>query len=270
MVRDTSVQLAPPEIGNAQIVDYRQRNADSAFALVNALVAAPPPPELPTMLPPPPLVPMSYMNTYREQVDADALSYHDQAALYLDLRGHLADEDGHDAALGLLRRLRQRRDIVESVGRDIDTLLANVPEPVVAVVPEEKAAPRNPAGWYPDPTHRFEQRYYDGTSWTDNVARGGQQSRDAGQQHEPPRQPGPQPSPNDRPFDTGTLVLLHLASIFCTFGLVGVIAGLMNMNKPARKSQAKGLLIAGLVVLGIVVLYAIAYGMTNSSNSEFR
>jgi hypothetical protein len=272
MVRDTSVQLAPPEIGNAQIVDYRQRNADSAFALVNALVAAPPPPELPAMLPPPPLVPMSYMNTYREQVEAESLSYHDQAALYLDLRGHLADEDGHDAALGLLRRLRQRRDIVESVGRDIDTLLAGVPElprPEVTVAPEEPAVPRNPAGWYPDPTRRFEQRYWDGAAWTDNVARGGQQSRDAGQQHEPtPRQPGPQPSPNDRPFDTGTLVLLHLTSLFCTLGLVGVIAGLMNMNKPARKGQAKGLLIAGLVVFALCVLYVVAV-TANSSNSDF-
>jgi hypothetical protein len=287
MVRDTSVQLAPPEIGNAQIVDYRQRNADSAFALVNALVAAPPPPALPDLLPPPPLVPMSYMNTYREQVEAEALSYHDQAALYLDLRGHLQDEDGHDAALGLLRRLRQRRDIVESVGRDIDTLLANVPDLPAApdlVTPEVPTTPQTAPGWYPDPTRRYEQRYWDGTTWTDNVARGGQQFRDVGQQQQTAHTgSGPTqtvhtahaghtataihaPS-DDRPFDTGTLVLLHLASVFCTFGLVGVIAGFMNMNKPARRSQAMVLLIVGFVVLGLVLLSVVA--ASSSTNSDF-
>ena len=192
MVRDTSVQLAPPEIGNAQIVDYRQRNADSAFALVNALVAAPPAPELPTPLPPPPLVPMSYMNTYREQVEAEALSYHDQAALYVELRGHLQDEDGRDAAVSLLRRLRQRRDIVESVGKDIDALLADVPVlPDAVVAPLVARTPTTPAGWYPDPTRRYEQRYWDGTGWTDNVARNGQQFRDGGDRVEVLRHPNP-------------------------------------------------------------------------------
>lgn len=30
-----------------------------------------------------------------------------------------------------------------------------------------------PAGWYPDPSGRFEQRYYDGVNWTMSVAAGG-------------------------------------------------------------------------------------------------
>ena len=30
-----------------------------------------------------------------------------------------------------------------------------------------------PAGWYPDPSGSAEQRYWDGTDWTDGVARGG-------------------------------------------------------------------------------------------------
>jgi hypothetical protein len=35
-----------------------------------------------------------------------------------------------------------------------------------------------PAGWYPDPSGRFEMRYWDGTAWTEHVARGGQQFTD--------------------------------------------------------------------------------------------
>lgn len=34
------------------------------------------------------------------------------------------------------------------------------------------------AGWYPDPTSRFEHRYWDGSAWTDYAARGGVQSQD--------------------------------------------------------------------------------------------
>ena len=34
------------------------------------------------------------------------------------------------------------------------------------------------AGWYPDPTGRFEQRYWNGTGWTADVATGGATSVD--------------------------------------------------------------------------------------------
>ena len=35
-----------------------------------------------------------------------------------------------------------------------------------------------PAAWYPDPSQRFELRYWDGSEWTEHVARGGQQFTD--------------------------------------------------------------------------------------------
>jgi hypothetical protein len=38
--------------------------------------------------------------------------------------------------------------------------------------------PITPAGWYPDPTQRFEQRYWNGSQWTADVVRGGVQAID--------------------------------------------------------------------------------------------
>jgi len=35
-----------------------------------------------------------------------------------------------------------------------------------------------PAAWYPDPSKRFELRYWDGAEWTEHVARGSQQFTD--------------------------------------------------------------------------------------------
>jgi hypothetical protein len=41
-----------------------------------------------------------------------------------------------------------------------------------------QSQPATPAGWYHDPSGRFELRYWDGSQWTEHVARGGQQYTD--------------------------------------------------------------------------------------------
>jgi hypothetical protein len=47
-----------------------------------------------------------------------------------------------------------------------------------APAPEPAPVVSTPAGWYPDPSGRFEMRYWDGTSWTEHVSRAGQQFTD--------------------------------------------------------------------------------------------
>ena len=64
-------------------------------------------------------------------------------------------------------------------------------------------------------------------------------------------------------------MLLLLTSIFCTAGIVGVIAGLMNMGKPARKSQAKVLLWVGLAIMAISFLWVIAVAASSSNSNSF-
>jgi Protein of unknown function (DUF2510) len=67
------------------------------------------------------------------------------------------------------------------------------PQPVTDVVPPESvtasdtsfmeanepsraatSASMTPAGWYPDPSGRYEMRYWDGDKWTEHVSRQGQ------------------------------------------------------------------------------------------------
>ena len=48
--------------------------------------------------------------------------------------------------------------------------------PVASTATASSAAA--PAAWYPDPSKRFELRYWDGSEWTEHVARGGQQFTD--------------------------------------------------------------------------------------------
>lgn len=58
-----------------------------------------------------------------------------------------------------------------------DAKPANVPSPVTAS-PSTASTPAVPANWYPDPSKRFELRYWNGTTWTEHVATGGVQSTD--------------------------------------------------------------------------------------------
>jgi len=52
-------------------------------------------------------------------------------------------------------------------------------EPVVEVAAAAAAADSAvPAGWYADPSGRFELRYWDGAAWTEHVSRAGQQFTD--------------------------------------------------------------------------------------------
>ena len=46
------------------------------------------------------------------------------------------------------------------------------------VTASNSSAASAPAAWYPDPSQRFELRYWDGSEWTEHVARGGQQFTD--------------------------------------------------------------------------------------------
>lgn len=59
----------------------------------------------------------------------------------------------------------------------VEPVAAVVAEPVVAeVAPAPESAV--PAGWYADPSGRFELRYWDGAAWTEHVSRAGQQFTD--------------------------------------------------------------------------------------------
>ena len=61
-------------------------------------------------------------------------------------------------------------------------LAAQVSEPETQSEPAAEAAAAAesavPAGWYADPSGRFELRYWDGTAWTEHVSRAGQQFTD--------------------------------------------------------------------------------------------
>jgi hypothetical protein len=265
MVRTVPVQIVPPVLSNAQITDYTSRTADSAVSLITAAAATPASPPLPTPLPAPPPTPLSYMNSYREQLQAADLSFQDQTQLVAALRRHMKDEDERAVARDLLTEFRSRADIAESVARDVDLALAEPTERGEATSSESAAG-----AWHPDPTGRFEQRYWDGESWTEHVANGGSRSTDPVQTRTGEdrrstsaadtkaggsagtaevRTAGAQVG---AAFTTGAFVALIIATIFIP--LVGLIVGAINLKHPPRRNQALALLWIGI---GVIVLFVL-------------
>lgn len=79
------------------------------------------------------------------------------------------DHEGHSVAIELaeLSRLRDQGAISEA---EFVAAKARVLGTEEAASSGETAAP--PAGWYPDPNVKGEQRWWDGAAWTDRVAPG--------------------------------------------------------------------------------------------------
>jgi hypothetical protein len=51
---------------------------------------------------------------------------------------------------------------------------SSAPQPAPQPTPQPAPVVTTPAGWYPDPSGRFEMRYWDGDKWTEHVSRAGQ------------------------------------------------------------------------------------------------
>jgi len=65
--------------------------------------------------------------------------------------------------------------VAEAPGWATTPIATPEPAPVVAAAATAAAAP---AGWYADPSSRFDLRYWDGSEWTEHVSRNGQQATD--------------------------------------------------------------------------------------------
>jgi hypothetical protein len=139
--------------------------------------------------------------------------------------------------------------------------------PAASSTPAAASAPLA-ASWYPDPTGRHEQRYWDGTRWTDHVSTGGQTKVDAldgstartadVQQQQQRQTVTTGASSGAAPFSGGVYAALIIATVL--LGIVGVIVGAINLKHPARRGQAQVLLVLGIIVIVVYVLASASGG----------
>ena len=117
----------PTALAQIQYVDYQVQDKRAYVALMRALSALPGAPPLPDPLPAAPPVPVSYIVSLKERIDSEApLEYQDQITLSLELRDRFRGGRPADEIVPLLERLKRRDDLLAKVGREIDSILAEI------------------------------------------------------------------------------------------------------------------------------------------------
>jgi hypothetical protein len=142
------LKTLPSLLARIEVVDCRQPDMNSAFALVAALAALPAPQALPQPLPEPPPIPVSYLSGLKERSQATTLSLDEQLALVGLLKVALGRESEREDAEEMLRSLQNRNDLYQVSAREIRSLLSLQNRQVPASYPHEAPSGR-PGGTSP-------------------------------------------------------------------------------------------------------------------------
>jgi len=122
------------------------------------------------------------------------------------------------------------------------------------------AEPNVPAGWYTDPFGRFSHRYFDGTQWTDQVARDGVTVIDPPEWPsvpDPPASVPPAGAGYPAPMPYGSPVPMYAvpgAKSKVAAGLLGIFLGVFGVHRFYLGYTGLGLTMLLLTVLSIGLL----------------
>ena len=159
-----NLNLLSAPLSEIQVTDYRLRDKGAAFALLKAINAAPDAAPLPDPLPSPPPVPISYLGTLKERIDAPgSLSPQDQNLLFLELEEAISEGRNPIEVRDLLLSFRRRDDLLAKVGTKVDAALRDLerrsptkkpapppikpaPAPEIRTAPSEHAIAPSPTG----------------------------------------------------------------------------------------------------------------------------
>jgi len=150
------------------IVAYLQREADEAAAAADSPVAEAAPDEAPVADAPAddsPFVPVAAAAAAAAVVDETPAPV-DEPAGWATVPDEPVAAPTEEASIA---------DLAAQVSEPEPTPEPAAAEPAAAAPAADSAVP---AGWYADPSGRFELRYWDGAAWTEHVSRAGQQFTD--------------------------------------------------------------------------------------------
>ncbi len=127
LVKDgVSINLLPEALSKIHYVDFRNPNEKATTlsvgrALKTAEISGP----LPDPLPPPPEVPLSNLSRISHQIAAISLSGDEQSTLLMNLKEFLEDSESMHDVVALLRRLRNRKDLLSDLRDEVDSIISD-------------------------------------------------------------------------------------------------------------------------------------------------
>lgn len=225
---DVSLAIAPRYIANVQYVDYTKSDQKKAIiGLINSLNHITPTISLPDPLPEPPEIPISYLDTLKEKVDAPTITKNEQISLVKTLQSKLDDPQvDHKDIILLLRRLRRHDDLFFATAKDIDKLLQRTisdtqDKTEVSLTDEtEKSNSKSSSSNSSNSSPTHNNVHHERTKV----------NKDSKQQQ----------------WNIGLVILLGLGTFCIPF--IGIIAGIMAINTKENRTAGYFLLGLGVVV----------------------
>jgi hypothetical protein len=138
-----NLNLLSAPLNEIQVTDYRARDKEAAFALVRALTGAPAAPALPDPLPAMPPVPVSYLGTLKERIDASGtLGPQEQNLLFLELEEAIDEGRSPVEIRELLLSLKRRDDLLAKVAIKVEAALKELDEKTALQVRKHEVGQR--------------------------------------------------------------------------------------------------------------------------------
>jgi hypothetical protein len=124
------LSLLSAPLNQIQVTNYLRRDKAEAFAILKAINSTPAAPPLPNPLPAPPPVPLSYLGELKDRIESrGTLSAQEQNLLFVEIEGAIDKGRSQAEIRDLLLCLKQRDDLLASVGRKVEDALRKVSTP---------------------------------------------------------------------------------------------------------------------------------------------
>ena len=138
------------------------------------------------------------------------------------------------------------------------------------------APPESPSGWFPDPTGRYEFRWFNGTTWTHDVSVDGHRYVDDGVS--PPtisKQPSRALSILAFALGLGAVATAWIPFVFvvgAAAAIAAIVIGIVAVRRVASgRSEARGLAVAGIVLGALAAgLCSVGLILTVKAIDEFE
>jgi len=228
---DVSLAIAPRYIANVQYVDYTKSDQKNAvIGLIKSLNQITPTTALPEPLPTPPEIPISYLDTLKEKVDAPKMSKNEQIGLVKTFQSKFDDPQiNHQDLRLLLQRFRKHDDLLFATAKDIDKLLERT---ISDAEPKVKTST-------PDVTKKPESN--NTTSSISNTP------------NKPPLHARPVTKVGtEKPWNMGLVILLGVGTLCIPF--IGIVAGIIAMKTEENKTAGYVLLTLGIIMAFLYLL----------------